>query len=258
MLKRDDLLPYLIISIFFHMTVYFLFHCKEQPVFLSAPVEVSFYSPSQRKAEQSPARVFERKEGEAALPVRERIRNSDAKEDVVVRKKKLSEENIDSREFEGKLEPQIKTDAKKSDEQSAKPVEEKKVEKALSSGNNSNVETFQAPDSDGLPAGTGSQYEGLSFDVRDFKYSYYKGQIVRKITSCLRRSKSYEKFRVLVYFKIPRDGTAFDISVRESSGNSEYDKYVLETIRRASPFPDLPDGYEDDSLGVFFEFKYRN
>ncbi|MDR0800316.1 MAG: TonB family protein [Endomicrobium sp.] len=258
MLKRDALFPYLIISIFLHVTVYFLFHVKEKPVFLSAPVEVSFYSPSRQKAEQSPAAFFERKAGQETVSAREQIRNSNAKEDAVVKKKKVTEEKADSQKLEERPESQIKTDTKKSDEQSVKPVEEKKVEKTSPSGNSGNVETFQAPDSDRPPAGTGSQYEVLSFDARDFKYSYYKGQIVRKIERCWVWSESYRKLRVLVYFKIRRDGTAADISVRESSGNGGYDKYALDTIRRASPFPDLPDGYENDSLGVFFEFKNRN
>ena len=259
MLKRDALFTYLIVSIFLHVTVYFLFHGKEKPVFLSAPVEVSFYSPSRQKAEQSPAAFFGRKAKQETASAREQIRSSVAKEDVVVKKKKVLEEKADSQKLEERPESQIKTDTKKSEEQYIKPVEEKKVEKTTPSGNSSNVETFQAMDSNGLPAGTGSQYEGLSIDDRDFKYPYYERQIVRKIERCWRWSEeSYRKLRVLVYFKIRRDGTAFDISVRESSGNGECDKYALDTVRRASPFPELPDSYGNDSLGVFFKFKYRN
>ncbi|GMO53730.1 MAG: hypothetical protein Ta2C_05730 [Candidatus Endomicrobiellum trichonymphae] len=87
---------------------------------------------------------------------------------------------------------------------------EKKTEIAEFSGNSSNVETFQAPDSDKLLAGTDSQYEGLSFDAKSFKYSYYSEQIIRKIWKQWMWGENYGKLKVLVYFKIRRDGTAYD------------------------------------------------
>jgi protein TonB len=239
MFKRDNLFPYLIVSIFLHITVYFLFRGKENPVFLSSPVEVSFDSFSSQRAEQSPAVASSKKTGAAAAAiVGEQIKSNDTKEEMIVKKKKSSE--------------------KKADDQSAKNIGGKKAESIGVSGNNGNVRTFQVPGSDygKLPAGASLQYEGLSFDTKNFKYPYYGGQIIRKIWGQWRWGSDYGKLRALVYFKICRNGTVCDISVRGSSGSGEYDKYALDTICRAAPFPDLPDGYEGDSLGVFFEFKY--
>jgi TonB family protein len=225
MLKRDDLFPYLIVSIFLHIAIYFLFHGRENPVFLSSLVEVSFYSPYSQKAERPPA-VASSKETEAVgVSAWEQIKSNDTKE------------------YDG---------------QSAKPVVEKRVEVAGSSGNSSSVETFQEPDTNKPSIGADSQCGELSFDTKNFKYSYYSGQIIRKIRGQWRLGENYGKLRVLVYFKIYRNGTISDIFVKESSKNDEYDKYALDTVRRASPFPDLPDGYEGDSLGVFFEFKNGN
>ncbi|MDR0820416.1 MAG: TonB family protein [Endomicrobium sp.] len=256
MLKRDNLFPYLIVSIFLHVTIYFLFHGKENPVFLSLPIEVSFYSLSSQRAEQSPAAVSSKKTGATAASAWEQIESNDTKEDIVVKKKKSPEKKVDRLKPEEKPKVQIETDATKSDKQSAKSIGEKKTETTEFSGDNSNVETFQSLNSDKLPAGADSQYEGLSFDAKSFKYPYYSGQIIRKIGRQWMWCENYGKLRALVYFKICRDGTVYDVSIRESSGSGEYDKYALDTIRRATPFPDLPDGYEDDSLGVFFEFKY--
>jgi protein TonB len=255
MLKRDDLFPYLIVSIFLHIVIYFLFHGKENPVSLSSPIEVSFYYPSSQKAEQSPAEAFSKKTGAAVVSAWEKIKSNDTKEDIDVKKKKSPGKKADGLKPEEKPKVQIETDTKKSDKQFAKSIEEKKAEATESSGNSSNVETFQAPDTDKLSAGAGPQYEGLSFDAKNFKYSYYNEQIIRKIREQLRLGENYGKLRALVYFKIYRNGTISDIFVKESSKNGEYDKYALDTIRRAAPFPDLPDGYKDDSLGVFFEFK---
>jgi protein TonB len=236
MLRIDKMFPYLIVSIFLHIAVYFLFHSKENPVFLSSPIEVSFYSLPSQRVEQSSAAVSSKKAGATMVAsVWKQIKNNDTKEDVVV--KNPSPE-------------------KKADEQFAKPIGEKKEGSIGFSGNTDNVGTFKVLDFDKLLAGAGSQYEGLSFDTKNFKYSYYTGQIIRKIWGQWRWGGNYGKLRVLVYFKICRNGTVHDVSVRESSGSGEYDKYALDTICRAAPFPDLPDGYEGDSLGVFFEFKY--
>jgi protein TonB len=216
MLKRDNLFPYLMVSVFLHIAVFFLFHSNENPVFLSSPIEVSFYSLSSKREKQLPVAISSKKAWK-------QLKNNSTKEDIVVKKKA----------------------------DGLKPEKKSKVQ-------NGNVETFQTLGSDKLPAGVGSQYEGLSFDTKNFKYSYYIGQIIRKIWGQWKWGENYVKLRALVYFKIYRNGTVYDIFVRESSGSSEYDKYALDTIRRAAPFPDLPDGYEDDSLGVFFEFKYGN
>jgi protein TonB len=259
MLKRDNLFPYLIVSIFLHITVYFLFRGKENPVFLSSPIEVSFYSLPGQRAEQLSTVVSSRKAGAAvAAPAWEQIKSNDTKEDIAVKKKKSPEKKADGLKPEKKSKVQIGTDTKKSGKQSAKPIGEKKTESTEFLGNNGNIETFHALDSNKLPAGDGSRYESLSFDTEDFKYSYYSRQIIRKIWGQWRWGENYGKLRVLVYFKICRNGTVYDISVRESSGSGEYDKYALDTICRAVPFPDLPDGYKGDSLGVFFEFKYGN
>jgi TonB family protein len=225
MLKRDNLFPYLIVSIFLHITIFFLFHGRENPVFLSSPIEVSFYSFSRQRSEQSSSSVSLKKTRATTASVWEQIKNNDTKKNIVAKKKIFQKKKAESTEF---------------------------------SGNKNNIETFQASDFNKLSAGSGSHYEELSFDTKNFKYSYYSGQIIRKIWGQWRWGENYRKFRVLVYFKICRNGTVHDISVRESSGSGEYDKYALDTIYRAAPFPDLPDSYGGDSLGVFFEFKYGN
>jgi TonB family protein len=227
MLKRDELFPYLIVSIFLHIAIYFLVNGKENSVFPPSLIEVSFYSPSSQKAEQSSATASSKKIGAA----------------VVV----SAWEQIKS------------NDTKKYDKQSVEPVGGKRAEIAEFLENSSSIEAFQEPDTDKLSAGAGAQHDGLFFDSKNFKYySYYSEQIIRKIRGQWRLNKNYGKLRVLVYFKICRNGEISDVFVKESSKNAEYDKYALDTVRRAVPFSGLPDGYEGDSLGVFFEFKNGN
>ncbi|GMO53729.1 MAG: hypothetical protein Ta2C_05720 [Candidatus Endomicrobiellum trichonymphae] len=101
------------------MAIYFLFHREENPVFLSSTIEVSFYSLSSQRAEQSPAAVSSKKTG--AVAAWEQIKS---KEDIIVKKKKLRKKT-DGLKFEEKPKFQIETDTKKSDKQSAKSVGEK-------------------------------------------------------------------------------------------------------------------------------------
>ncbi|MDR3253783.1 MAG: TonB family protein [Endomicrobium sp.] len=221
-----------------------MFRIKEKPVFLSAPIEVSFYSQSCHSTDQFP---YEAVKGKSEYVI---VSQEQLKENIVVKKTNIKEK---------KSKYQVKTDIKKIDKQFVKSVENKKSEATKSQqGNNNNVETFPLSSSDKHFGEQGSSYEGLSFDNQNFKYSYYTGQIIRKIGRQWRWAENYGKLRTLVYFKIHRDGTVFDISIKKSSGNMEYDKNALDTIRRAAPFPDLPENYSGQTLGVFFEFKYRN
>ncbi|MDR3195345.1 MAG: TonB family protein [Endomicrobium sp.] len=211
---------------------------KEKPTYLFTPIDVTFYSPSPKIAEP------------AVLPSsnEESISNtSDAKEqpkkfvktkeDVLVKKKKNS--------------------VKKTKETDKKSV--KKPESVKKTSDNAPIptETARPLKSESLSSnGNGSLYTGAFFDANDFKYPYYASQIRRKAAGQWRWAESYGSLRVLLYFKISRDGSVSDISVKESSGNEDYDRNALDTIRRASPFSELPEGYEGESLGVFFEFKY--
>jgi len=243
MIKRDDLFPYLIISVFFHfLLIYFVFHSKEKPKFSSVPIEVSFYSSPQHKiADHSSFSIFKERnkpDNKLATNIGE-VLNVKQKEDVVIKK-------------ENKLQ---------------EPKEKQKVEKQkvnvtkISEGND--FKTFQTPNSERFSLETSLQSEIssqgiISFDNPDFKYSYYAKQIVMKIKKQWRWIEKYEQLRIVVHFKIHRDGSVSDMSIKESSGNIEYDKYALNTIYRSRPFPDLPEDYEYDSLGIYFEFKHKS
>jgi len=237
MIKRDDLFPYLMISLLFHsVLVYFAFHSKEKPTFSSVPIEVFFYSSSQYKmANRSSISTFEGKikldEGLTANETK--ITKGDRKEYVVIKKKRRQE---------------LKEEQK---------IKGTKISE--NDGENNNLRTLQIPSPpDNFSTETPSQYGIVSFDNPNFKYSYYARQIVRKIGRQWRWVERYGQLKIIVHFRIHRNGSISDVFIKESSGNAEYDKYALDTIHRSTPFPDLPEDYEYNSLGVYFEFKYKN
>ncbi|MCA6069737.1 MAG: cell envelope integrity protein TolA [Endomicrobium sp.] len=252
-------------------------HSKGKTVYLSSPIDVVFYSASQNATGQSIVATVEEKNETFDVIEQEYIKEEaktaeevKTKEDAVVKKKEKSKK-IDKE----KSNIQPKKNIKKADKKNIKKADKKNIKKADKktvkqlktkksegiskiSGNNSNIETSQSSESKVASVSVGSQSVGLSFGPQNFKFSYYGGQIVRKIGSQWRWAESYGSLRVVVYFKISRDGSVSDILVKESSVSVEYDRNALDTIRRAAPFPVLPEDYSDESLGVFLEFKCRN
>ncbi|MDR2616396.1 MAG: TonB C-terminal domain-containing protein [Endomicrobium sp.] len=237
---------------------------KKNNIYLSSQTEVVFYSESEQISDQSFNKFFENNEpvedskDEAydqndIKPQEEIVDNNDVVVDQKAKTKKAAKQK--------NTQSQAKKEKKSSDKKNTISIKakEKKVSKNTQQtpkviGNNSNIQTHNRSDSDSSVFGFGSQYEGLSFENKDFKFSYYANQIVGKIKRHWNWSLNYSRLRAVIYFKIHKDGSVSDILVKKSSKNSEYDKFAADTIIRASPFPELPEGYPENFLGVYFEF----
>jgi TonB family protein len=257
MLKINNFFSCFIVSILLHVLFFFFIFCgKKSPVYLFTPIDVTFYSPNQNMEELSTLPSIEETsadntkdtsdiKGSAKEDIKEQIKEiTKTKDEVLVKKKKNPIKKVKDLQENNNKDKNIKNTKK------TEPV------KKASSKPSVPVETAQPLKSDGLSNGNGSLYTRAFFDTNDFKYPYYTNQIKRKVAAQWRWTESYGGLRVLLYFKINRDGSVGDILVKESSGNEDYDKNASDTIRRASLFAPLPEGYEGESLGVFFEFKY--
>lgn len=263
MFRQDDFLPYLVFSILLHISIlYFVSYNKKSHVYLTSPIEVTFYSLSRQTSDQSisePSSDYNQKTSRqtsdqlasgASVDYDVETTGSQTKEDIVIKK--------DNQKKSTKEKSKIQT--KKATMQSVKQSAGSQTgtgKGSSSSGNSSNIETFRSTCLLLSSTGTGSLYGNPSFDTQNFKYSYYTDQIIRKIRSNWRWAEDYGgNLRSVVYFRINRDEMVHNISIKESSGNSEFDKNALDTIRRVASFPGLPEDYNEESLGVFFEFKW--
>jgi protein TonB len=93
----------------------------------------------------------------------------------------------------------------------------------------------------------------LSLDTADFPFTYYLRQVTNRIEqNWLRPEESVG--RVVVYFRIKRDGTIVDPEVKESSRNRAVDLLAAGAVKRSEPFPPLPVEFGGDYLGIYLCF----
>ncbi|MDR2676431.1 MAG: TonB family protein [Endomicrobium sp.] len=218
--------------------VYFLFHFKEKHVVLysNIPIEVSFSPMEHQNMMQSSTVNIMAKHSEKNNEF-QRINNTTEGSIIIKEKKNLQKKQLES---------EVNNKMLKKCENIDIGIPSLHLDKHLDGQQFDDYNSQLCCDSP-------------FFDDQNFNhYLYYKGQIIRKIEQQWRWVETCKKLRTLIYFKIHRDGSVSDILVKESSRDAEYDINALNTVRRAAPFPCLPENYTGQTLGVFFEFKYEN
>ncbi len=93
----------------------------------------------------------------------------------------------------------------------------------------------------------------LSLDAANFPFTYYLRQVTGRIEENWVRPQQ-NLGRVVVYFRIKRDGTIVEPQVYESSRNQAVDMLASGAIRRSEPFPPLPVEFGGDYLGIYLCF----
>ncbi|MCG6537529.1 MAG: TonB C-terminal domain-containing protein [Syntrophales bacterium LBB04] len=63
-----------------------------------------------------------------------------------------------------------------------------------------------------------------------------------------------ENIEAVIQVRILRDGSVSNVGFEKRTGNRYYDESALRTVKKASPFPPLPDGVKENSidLGIIF------
>jgi outer membrane biosynthesis protein TonB len=103
----------------------------------------------------------------------------------------------------------------------------------------------------GLALGSGSGM--LSLDTANFPYSYYLRQVTGRIEENWMRPQG-DLGRVVVYFRIKRDGSIVEPQIHESSRSKSVDLLAAGAIKRSEPFPPLPIEFGGDYLGTYLCF----
>jgi colicin import membrane protein len=103
----------------------------------------------------------------------------------------------------------------------------------------------------GLSLGGGSGM--LSLDSANFPFTYYLRQVTGRIEENWIRPQQAPG-RVVIYFRIKRDGSIVEPRIHESSRNQSVDLLASGAIKRSEPFPPLPVEFGGDYLGIYLCF----
>lgn len=98
----------------------------------------------------------------------------------------------------------------------------------------------------------------ISPETAQFPYLYYLKNVREKIShNWAWKPQESGRLKTVIYFKIKRNGSITEPYFKEKSNNNLFDSIAMRAVRNSSPFPPLPAGYEEDTLGIYFEFAYK-
>jgi protein TonB len=107
----------------------------------------------------------------------------------------------------------------------------------------------------GRPSGSAQGAGALTLDVTDFPFAWYLAAVQRKITERW-EGRALEGRQPVVTFAIARDGQVSRVVVKNSSGNTYYDRAAMRAIAEAAPFPKLPEEFSGSELLIHMGFSF--
>jgi TonB family protein len=101
-----------------------------------------------------------------------------------------------------------------------------------------------------------SGLKGLQVDSEvDIEYLL---ELRSRIEQNWRPPNSTKSLATRVFFKIGSDGKIQRVFIEKPTGNMNFDRSAYEAVSLSNPFAPLPDDFENDNLGVHFDFIYEN
>lgn len=93
--------------------------------------------------------------------------------------------------------------------------------------------------------------------IKEPDFGPYMRELQRRIKINWDPPKGNESKRVVLLFKIAKDGRLLSCSVFKSSGLQKADSAALNAVNLAAPFRPLPHEYKESSIDVQFTFDYN-
>lgn len=94
-----------------------------------------------------------------------------------------------------------------------------------------------------------------SANTVDFKP--YMREMQRKIRMNWRPSSTNETQKILLLFKIAKDGNLLSVKVLKSSGVASADETAINAVKLAAPFEPLPADFKGEDINIQFTFDYN-
>ncbi|MEK7384749.1 MAG: TonB family protein [Elusimicrobiota bacterium] len=102
----------------------------------------------------------------------------------------------------------------------------------------------------GGPAGA-----GIATDLPNFPYPWYISQVRLMLWQAWQKKMPRLDAEGGVVFAILRNGSATDLRVESSSGDSGFDRSAMESVQAAAPFPALPSDFREPFLKIHLTLK---
>lgn len=123
------------------------------------------------------------------------------------------------------------------------------------SGRGSGYGTSGSGSGGGNPGGGGGR-PGIDA-IREPDFGPYMRELQRRIKMNWDPPKGNESKRVVLLFKIAKDGRLLSCSVFKSSGLQNADKAAINAVHLAAPFRPLPPEFKGQSIDIQFTFDYN-
>lgn len=94
-------------------------------------------------------------------------------------------------------------------------------------------------------------------DADNIDFKPYMKSLQKKIKSNWHPIHSNESKRIVVLFKINKNGTLEKLKIYKPSGNASLDKEALDAVLRSTPFDSLPKEFKGNSIDIQFTFDYN-
>ena len=93
--------------------------------------------------------------------------------------------------------------------------------------------------------------------LREPDFGPYMIELQRKIKRRWNPPRGNESKRVVLLFKVKRDGSLISLKMFKSSGVQEADQAAIDAVKLAAPFRPLPPEYRGDDIDIQFTFDYN-
>jgi len=123
------------------------------------------------------------------------------------------------------------------------------------SGSGTGTGTGRGGSGGGNPGGGGGR-PGIDA-IREPDFGPYMRELTRRIKMNWDPPKGNESKRVVLLFKIAKDGRLLSCSVFKSSGLQNADQAAINAVKLAAPFRPLPPEYKGQNIDIQFTFDYN-
>ncbi|NIR48165.1 TonB C-terminal domain-containing protein [candidate division KSB1 bacterium] len=154
-----------------------------------------------------------------------------------------------------KIQPRVKEIRPKTEQLEGVTLEKKKPEKEEPPEEPIKPEPVEEP-KEGKSV---VENKNVKLDVEEFPFSYYLAVIQTRVQSNWEPpsppARSSISRKVVVFFKIQRNGRITDITLETSSGDYVFDQAAVRAVTLANPLPPLPVDFRAPELPVHYEFE---